>query len=228
VSDQVVRWPHQSMPANGRGDVSRLPEVDLSKLTDVELMLRLREGEQEALSHLFDRYHRLVLSIASKIIRDHTEAEDVMQEVFFEVYRVARRFDATKGSVKPWIVQFAYHRSLNRRRYLALRGAFEDAQIREFDPPETTTPRDNNGHTCDDILAIVQQGFATLTAKQREAVELACFEGLLFPEIAERTKESLGNVRHHYYRGIDKLREFVRHKMRPEESERAALQGGRK
>jgi RNA polymerase sigma-70 factor (ECF subfamily) len=216
------------MPANSRDDLSQLPEVDLSKLPDVELMQRLRKGEQEALSHLFDRYHRLVLSIASKIIRDHTEAEDVMQEVFFEVYRVAHRFDAAKGSVKPWIVQFAYHRSLNRRRYLALRGAFEDAQIREFDPPETASPHGNDGHSCDDILAIVQQGLATLTPKQREAVELACFEGLLFAEIAERSKESLGNVRHHYYRGIDKLREFVKHKLHPEESERAAVQGGRK
>ena len=212
MDEHVARW--QEIAADSGPEVVRPPRGDLSSFSDIELMVRLRGGEQEALSPLFDRYHRLVLSIASKIVRDRTEAEDVMQEVFFDVYRVADRFDPAKGTLKSWIVQFAYHKGLNRRKYLALRGAFDDQQIREFDLSEA--PRNGNGHSSDDILEIVQQGLATLAPKQREAVELVCFEGFLLREVADRTKESLGNVRHHYYRGIEKLREFVKRSLYPD------------
>jgi len=212
VDEHVARW--QEVAADSGPGVARPARRDLSDFSDIELMARLRDGEQEALSHLFDRYHRLVLRIASKILRDRAEAEDVMQEVFFDVYRVADRFDPAKGTLKSWIVQFAYHKSLNRRKYLALRGVFDDQQIRQFDLPEA--PRIGNGHSSDDILEIVEQGLATLAPKQRETVELVCFEGLLLREVADRTKESLGNVRHHYYRGIEKLREFVKRGLSPD------------
>jgi len=78
------------------------------------------------------------------------------------------------------------------------------------------------------MLAVVRQGMAELTQKQREVVQLVCFEGLLFSEIARRTKESLGNVRHHYYRGIEKLRDYVKRNSRQEERLRTAVRGGEK
>jgi RNA polymerase sigma-70 factor (ECF subfamily) len=227
MDEQVVRWPEQSVSASSRSGLPRQRGLDLSKLSDVELMACLKDGEQEALSHLFDRYHRLTLNIATRIVRDPTEAEDLMQDVFLAIYRVADRFDPAKGTVKNWIVQFTYHKSLNRRKYLALRGAFEDLQIREFDASGAAySPSGSNGHTSDDVISIVREGMATLTPRQREVVELTCFEGFLLREIADRTKEPLGNVRHHYYRGIAKLREFVQDKLHPEESERAAVRGG--
>jgi RNA polymerase sigma-70 factor, ECF subfamily len=207
MDEHVAKWPEAA--ADRVPEFCRMPRVDLSKLSDVELMVQLREGEQEALSHLFDRYHRLVLSIALKIIRDHAEAEDLMQEVFFDVYRVADRFDPAKGTAKSWIVQFAYHKGLNRRKYLALRGTFENHQIGTFDPSEFPI-QGHNGYSSDDIFAIVQQGLAMLPPKQRETVEMVCFQGFLLREVADRTTESLGNVRHYYYRGIEKLREFVK------------------
>jgi len=149
------------------------------------------------------------LSIAIKIIRDRAEAEEVMQDVFFDVYRVADRFDPARGTAKSWIVQFAYHKGLNRRKYLALRGAFENHQIGAFDPPELPLHA-YNGHSSNDIFAIVQQGLAALPSKQRETIEMVCLQGFLLREVAERTADSLGNVRHYYYRGIEKLREFVK------------------
>ena len=229
MDEQVVRWPQQSVSAANRHDVSSASQTDLSKLSDTELMVRLRQGEHEALSHLFDRYHRLTLSIAVRIVRDAGEAEDLMQEVFLAIYRVVDRFDPAKGTVKNWIAQFTYHKALNRRKYLALRGAFQDPHIREFDPAESAySPRDDCHHTPSDIIAIVRQGMATLTAKQREVVELACFEGYLFREISERTNESLENVRHYYYRGIGKLKEFVKTKLDAGEAGRAAARGGEK
>jgi RNA polymerase sigma-70 factor (ECF subfamily) len=225
VDEQVARWPERSVPTKRGLAAARGHGRDLRKLSDVELMSRLLDGEQEALSHLFDRYHRLVLSIASRIVRDRGEAEDLMQEVFFELYRLVERYDSSKGTVKVWIVQLAYHKSLNRRRYLSLRGAFDEHQATEFDPPDTrsvTTP----GVFTDDLMPIVRKGLATLSEKQRETVESVCFDGLLFTEIAERTKESLGNVRHHYYRGIERLRKFVKDSLGSKENRPAALPGG--
>lgn len=223
LDEQVAAWKGQSIPSRERNAAVRVDD-ELRQLSDVELMQRLRLGEQEALSHLFDRHHRLVLQIASRILRDRTEAEDVMQETFFEIYQLVERFDPDKGTVKNWIVQFTYHKSLNRRRYLALRGAFEDKQIMEFDSSDASSFLSSTSSGSMDLVALVRQGMETLTPKQREVVELACFEGFLLKEIADRTKESLGNVRHHYYRGIAKLRDFV--KSRTRRQDRAAIQGG--
>jgi len=80
VDEEVAGWPE--VVADSMSTFSRAPEVDLRKLSDAELMARLRNGEHEALSHLFDRYHRLVLSIASKIIRDREEAERCLPSTF--------------------------------------------------------------------------------------------------------------------------------------------------
>jgi RNA polymerase sigma-70 factor, ECF subfamily len=231
MDERVAKWPERTVSAKTKTTSSALPSADLTKESDIELMARLRDGQQEALSPLFDRYHRLVLSIAAKIVRDRAEAEDLMQEVFFEVYRFVARFDPDRGTVKSWITQFAYYKSLKRRRYLVLRGAFVENQIHAFDPSESSHLPDGGVEeysSNQEILAVVQQGLTELTPKQRDVVQLACFEGLLFSEIAKRTEESLGNVRHHYYRGIEKLREFVKRNLQLEEKKQTAAQGGEK
>jgi len=224
VDEQVARWPEQSVRAERGLATSRPQGTDLRKLSDLELMNRLRDGEQEALSHLFDRYHRLVLNIASRIVRDRGEAEDLMQETFFELYRLVERFDSRKGTVKVWIVQLAYHKSLNRRRYLALRGAFDERQTTEFDPPEAQAVAPSG--FAEDLMPTVRKGLATLSERQREVVQSVCFDGLLLTEIAEKSKEPLGNVRHHYYRGIEKLRKFVKDSLGSKEGRKAAIPGG--
>jgi RNA polymerase sigma-70 factor (ECF subfamily) len=230
MDERVAKWPERAVSAESKTASRGLSPTELSRESDIELMARLKDGQQEALSPLFDRYHRLVLSIAAKIVRNRTEAEDLMQEVFFEVYRFVTRFDPDKGSPKSWIMQFAYYKSLKRRRYLALRGAFEENQIAAFDLPESSYfPGDADAeYSSQETLAVVQQGLAELTPKQQLVVQLACFEGLLFGEIAKRTKESLGNVRHHYYRGIEKLREIVKRNLQPEEKQRTVVRGGEK
>jgi RNA polymerase sigma-70 factor (ECF subfamily) len=88
-------------------------------LSDEEVMKQVRQGNPDALLILFDRFYRLVLKVALRILRDPGEAEDLMQDVFLEIFDKADQFDAAKGSAKTWILQYAYHRSLNRRQYLA-------------------------------------------------------------------------------------------------------------
>ena len=100
-------------------------------LSDEDVMEQLRRGQPDALGILFNSFYRLVLKIALRILRDPAEAEDLMQDVFFEIYNKAAQFDAAKGSPKTWILQDAYHRSLNRRRYLSLRNS--DSLLGECD-----------------------------------------------------------------------------------------------
>ena len=184
--------------------------LDLGKLSDEALMAHLKAGHSDALAVLFDRYHRLVLSIAYKILRDLSEAEDAMQSVFLEIYRVAAQFNPAKGTTKVWLLQYAYHRSLNRRQYLRIRN-FYDASDRV--PAEGTDEQLNPGATLPlapaETREFLRQGLRQLSAVQRKTLELAYFEGLSLREIAEKTGESLGNVRHHYYRGLSRLRSVL-------------------
>ena len=81
----------------------------------------LQAGQNDALAVLFDRYQKLVLSIALKIVRDPGEAEDVTQTVFLDIYRAVAQFDPRKGNTKVWLMQYAYHRAINRRQHLNVR-----------------------------------------------------------------------------------------------------------
>lgn len=177
-------------------------------LSDEILMVHLGQGHPDALAILFDRYHRLVLKVALRILRDAGEAEDVMQNVFMEIYRVAARFDPTKGRTKVWILQYAYHRSFNRRHYLNLRGFYGH--------PEEAVPavrsRESGRHQALSIPEsgrLVEEALEQLSGVQREIVKLAFFEGLTMREIAVRTGDSFDSVRHHYYRGLEKLRSVL-------------------
>jgi RNA polymerase sigma-70 factor (ECF subfamily) len=182
----------------------------MPNLSDEDVMERLRKGDPDALPVLFDRFYRLVLRIASGILRDPGEAEDVMQEVFLEIFNRAAQFDPARGSAKTWILQYAYHRSLSRRQYLALRNFYDRRQIGERQFSESCSlDLSWRGLTVQEWRRVIEQGLATLNEKQRKTLELACFQGLLLSEIAERTKESLPNVRHYYYRGLEGLRKFM-------------------
>jgi RNA polymerase sigma-70 factor (ECF subfamily) len=94
-------------------------------------MLEVQQGDGNAFAVLFDRYNRLVLTVALRIVHDAAEAQEVTQDVFFEFYRCARRFDAARGTLKVWLLQFAYHRSINRRNYLLLRQFYNRPDLEE-------------------------------------------------------------------------------------------------
>src|SRR5260221_288082 len=90
----------------------------LRALSDEELMRHASVGHHDAITVLFDRYHLLVFDVAVRIVRDPAEAEDVVQNVFLDVFRAMANFDSRKGILKVWILQYAYHRALHRKRHL--------------------------------------------------------------------------------------------------------------
>jgi RNA polymerase sigma-70 factor, ECF subfamily len=133
-----------------------------------------------------------------------------MQDIFLEIFNKADRFDPARGNTKTWILQYAYHRSLSRRQYLSLRNFYSRHETSELEIVEKNSPEVSwRGLTFREWRHAIQQALSTLNDKQRKTIELACFHGLLLSEIAERTNESLANVRHHYYRGLKVLRKFL-------------------
>ncbi len=190
----------------------------MKELTDEELMAKLRAGEGDALAVLFDRYHRLVLSIALKIVRDAGEAEDVMQNVFLEIFKSVAQFDPSKGTTKTWLLQYAYHRSINRRQQLNSRHFYRQDDIADAETRLSETGSSIGNLSHHELKHLLRQGLATLNGQQRKVLELASFDGLSMNEIAAKTGESVSNVRHYYYRGLKKLRTFISGDRQPSET----------
>jgi RNA polymerase sigma-70 factor (ECF subfamily) len=187
----------------------RVNLAELKLLTDQQLMVQLQEGMNDALAVLFERHHRLVFSIALKIVRDRGEAEDVTQNVFLEIYRSVAQFDPAKGSLKVWLLQYAYHRAFNRKQYLNARSFYSQESIEDL----TAFSREDffTSWKCapGELQRLLQQALGSLGESQRRVIELASYEGLSMKEIADKTGDSLSNVRHHYYRGLQSLRSFI-------------------
>jgi RNA polymerase sigma-70 factor (ECF subfamily) len=189
-----------------------LPLARLRLLTDEKVMEHIQAGHDDALTVLFDRYHRLVLSVASKILRDTGEAEDATQTVFLEIYRVAGQFDPARGTTKAWIKQYAYHRSMNRRLYLRRRNFYDQdgSGSANSGSAEDAQPVSGGGRlVLQELRSLVREGLASLNGQQRRTLHMAYFEGMTLKEISKKTGESFGNVRHHYYRGLSQMRSFV-------------------
>src|SRR5262245_53624645 len=123
-------------PATSAFDVRVVPTLHM---TDEDVMEQLRKGHPDALPILFDRFHRLVMKIALRILRNSAEAEDVMQDIFLELFNKADQFDRAKGSAKTWVLQYAYHRSLSRRQYLALRSFYDRHDTTEAEVVQSNT-----------------------------------------------------------------------------------------
>jgi RNA polymerase sigma-70 factor (ECF subfamily) len=181
----------------------------LRALTDDQLMVRLQEGMNDALAVLFERYQRLVFSIALKIVRDRGEAEDVTQNVFLEIYRSMAQFDPQKGTLKIWLLQFAYHRAFNRKQYLNLRNFYDQESAEDLGLLSRAEFLTSSRYAPAELRLLMQEGLASLGDSQKRVIELASYDGLSMQEIADKTGTSLSNVRHHYYRGLQKLRSFI-------------------
>jgi RNA polymerase sigma-70 factor, ECF subfamily len=181
------------------------PDVFSAARSDNDLMLEVQRGDGDAFALLFDRYSRLVLTVALRILHDAAEAQEVTQNIFFEFYRSARRFDPARGTLKVWLLQFAYHRSINRRNYLLLREFYNRPDLEEatlWEASQHATPR----MSIQELKRLVQEALGTLKPSQRRTIEKVIFEGLTLREIAEQSAESYSAVRNHYYRGLDHLR----------------------
>jgi len=208
-----------SSPPNGRalafpvifgtGRESSIPApqpVDVRSPTDEELMAGMQAKDAKALDLLFGRYSRLVFGIALRILHDHGEAEEAVQESFLCLYQKAALYDPAKGTAKGWVVQIAFSRARDRKAHLVRRGFYAGTDIESLD--DTLVGQDDTEHAVGVKLDFshLQSAFEELTQMQRRTLELFYFEGMDLREIGERLQEPFGNVRHHFYRGLERLR----------------------
>ena len=180
-----------------------------ANMTDEQLMVRVKEGCEDSAAVLFYRYRHFTLSIVLRVVRDFGEAEDVTQRVFFEVFRSVERFDPAKGTARAWIAQYAHHRAINHRHYLNVRKFYEHENIEDHQTCSAGRNTCLARYAAGEQKRLVQQGLAKLGGHQKRVIELATYDGLSMREIVDRTGESYASVRHHYYRGLRKLRLFL-------------------
>jgi RNA polymerase sigma-70 factor, ECF subfamily len=174
--------------------------------SDESLLIQISNGNKEALPVLFQRHARRVYNVARRILKDDSEAEDLVQELFLFIFQKAPTFDAARSSGASWIIQMAYHRAIDRRRYLGFRQHYNAEKADE------ERLMGSRGQISIDELAgkaLLNKLRKELSADQQQTLELHFFEGYSFHEIAEKTGETLGNVRNHYYRGIERLRSHI-------------------
>jgi RNA polymerase sigma-70 factor (ECF subfamily) len=180
------------------------------EVSDESLLNQICIGDREALATLFERYARLTRSVAGRILRDAAEAEDLVQDLFLYIERKCGIFDSSKSTARSWIVQMTYHRAIDRRRYLTSR-QFYAQPIQPSSAQVVGRPTTESDYSAEAVFGRngLEKIVNALSVDQRETLRLYFFDGCTLAEVAEKLGQPLGNVRHHYYRALDKLRKEI-------------------
>ena len=213
-SSVTARFPNLPVSSKREGDTFRaLPSQDHPQEFDCDLLVaQIAAGDREAMSRLFHRFAGAVQTVGRRILRNDAEADDLVQEVFLYIHRKAGLFDRTKGGARSWIFQVAYTQAFIRRRHLNSIGFYASGIL---DLASENGPATNSGADYDQTVEALfgrngwKQVLDSLTHEQRETLRLHFFEGCTFAEIAEKLGQSYANVRHHHYRGLEKLRKHL-------------------
>lgn len=181
--------------------------------SDEALISLVCEENAEALGLLFRRFAYAVRGVAYRILRDSSEADDLLQDLFVSIQRKCRMFDPSRGSARHWILQMAYHSALARLRYLKSRHFYTHVDLEEVENELSDCGNGNGGQEYgEEGLAEnpgLKRAFDGLSDDQRETLRLFFVEGYTLPEIAAKLNQSHGNVKHHYFRGLERLRKHV-------------------
>ena len=180
-----------------------------AQTTDVELLKAIVRQDETALAELYDRYRVILFGLLVRILNNREEAEDVLQEVFLQVWRRAADFDENRGRPFTWLVTLARSRGIDRLRNLAARERVAQAGARE--------PSEEVSDAVADAFRSEQRGLVTsalsqLPEEQKRALMLAYFDGLTQSEIATKLEAPLGTVKTRMQAGLIKLRELLGNK----------------
>ena len=193
----------------------RAVTVDTAGVNDGELIKAVAEGDPDALAVLYDRHAGALFSLCLRTLRDAEEAEEVLEDVFWQLWRQARQFDPTRGSALAYLVTLARSRAVDRLRArdrrVRLRSAVPDSLLGEsLLGASTIAPTPLQEALVLERQARVRLAMAELPAAQREAVELSFLEGLSHPEISTRLGEPLGTIKTRIRNGLLRLRDSLR------------------
>jgi RNA polymerase sigma-70 factor (ECF subfamily) len=155
---------------------------------DDRLLERVRVRDSQAMTELFDRYGRMVYSVALRVLKDPGNAEDVMQDVFFSLWENPRAFVSTRGSLGAWLLVVARNRSIDALRRRKPSDPVDEVVL----PAKTNLAAEAERNTLMDKVRVVMNG---LPPDQQRSLQLAFFEGLSHSEIAAHTGDPLGTVK---------------------------------
>jgi RNA polymerase sigma-70 factor, ECF subfamily len=181
-----------------------------AQLAEIDLLRRIGQGDRESFAQLYDRFSRILFSIAYRLLRNEQAAEDVLQEVFVQIWAKAPTYDPARGKPLTWAVTLTRHRAIDLIRSTQRRGRLHDDVRREAQSAEKFDDQDSFlTVAAGEQQASVREALQKLSDDQREAIELAFFGSLTQTEIAERLNQPLGTVKARIRRGMIKLRGLI-------------------
>jgi RNA polymerase sigma-70 factor (ECF subfamily) len=189
--------PHRSPD----GDATRRSAADRGAVDEL-LLMRTKDGDQQAMTELFDQYSGMVYSIALRVLNDPGQAEDVMQEIFFQVWRNPNAFVAGRGSLGAWLAVMARNRAIDTLRRRRPTDSVDDVVLVSQTDIGSDVERNR-------MMEKVRGVLKDLPLEQQKSVELAFFEGLTHSEIAARTGDPLGTVKTRIRSALMTLRKAI-------------------
>ncbi len=178
---------------------------------DLDLMKAIASGDREALSILYDRHSPMVLAVCRRVLGDAADADDVLTDVFFEVWTRGDRFDAVRGGALTYLMTLARSRAIDRRRARAVRSAGTSNQS-DLTGEAAPGPNPFQSSDLNEQRQIIRSALDQLDPVQRTAVECSFYEGLSHSEIAEKLQRPLGTVKTYIRQGLIRLRQSLRTK----------------
>jgi RNA polymerase sigma-70 factor (ECF subfamily) len=184
------------------------PGALLDSFSEANLLARVAKKDAEAFAEFYDRTSAVLFSVAKSILIDATLAEDVLQEVYLQIWDKAHIFDPALGKPISWAIALTRNKALDRLRSSKRRESAmqEFAEALEDQASESSLANVELKESAD----IVKQAMSRLSEKQRQAIELALLRGLAHSEVAEAMHEPLGTVKAWIRRGIIEIREQLK------------------
>jgi len=179
---------------------------DAAAQADAELLARVASGDRDAFAALYDRFSKPLFSFALRIVGNPADAEDVLQEVFVQLWEKAGQFDPSQGKPFTWSVTMTRNKAIDRLRSSQRRNRLvEEATLAD---PASDVVETGKAIGTDEATRI-RTAVNTLPADQRQAIEMAFFGGLTHHQIAEKIREPLGTIKARIRRGMLKLRDTL-------------------
>lgn len=176
------------MPQSPSNPNTSQPRTSESGIDDLELLSQIATGDQNAMSVFFDRYARMVYSVALRVLRDAGEAEDVMQEIFVQIWQNPQSYVAGRESLGGWLVVTARNRAIDK-----LRRRKPTDPVELFTLPSSVNLAQESERNL--LIEKIQNAMTRLPAEQRSSLQLAFFEDFTHSEIAEKTGDPLGTIK---------------------------------
>jgi RNA polymerase sigma factor (sigma-70 family) len=181
--------------------------IPVDQLTDEMLISAIARGAVWAMEPLYDRYHRMMYSLAYRMVADHQVAEDLLQDVFLSIWKRATSYSPQAGAVRSWLLSIMHHRTIDYLRAVRRRSTLKEATWEEVERDERVAFPDVWDEAWQRVQsAKVREALLSLPVEQRLVIELAYFQGWTHTEIAEGCQIPLGTVKARMRLGLIRLK----------------------